>query len=556
MAEATLLASNDKVCVIGLDGGTFDVLDKWVEAGEMPHLAGLMQRGARANLMSTVPTLTVPAWTSMTTGVNPGRHGAYDFVKWPADGGPSRFVRSWDVTVPRFWDLAGDGGRRVGAFHVPVTYPVWPVNGFMMSGILTPRPSPEMIYPHDLFRSLPRAELRWHLLRDLRPDRLHIAWQKVRQIQRAQRVLRRLLNKYEPELFMYVSSEVDHMQHVLWGYCMRDESAADPRIRSVVRRFFRTVDDTIGLLRDHFGDGATYHVVSDHGFGPWLEHPHFARHLVRQGFLKIRPDVFRRTGRVRRLVRKLSVLLKELGLFEPARRLLRTIEGAVGVRLREVTGRGSPLSSAVDWQHTRAFVRSATESGVRLNVLGRERQGTVEPGRQYEEVLRQVTQLLEDLTDPETGERLMERVVRPEEIHHGPYMGDGPDLFVVFREDVGRVREAPHRPVSSTVDLFTGHHRRAGVLVAAGPGIKAGPYQAADILDVAPMVLHSAGLAVPRYMEGQVLAPMFEPGYLEDHPVRYSDAPLEPEKPRSAKPGAAEGDDKDLRRRLRDLGYV
>src|SRR5690349_23169584 len=60
--------------VIGLDGATLDLIHPWVAAGELPALGALLASGAWGKLRSTVPAATFPAWTSLVTGVNPGRH--------------------------------------------------------------------------------------------------------------------------------------------------------------------------------------------------------------------------------------------------------------------------------------------------------------------------------------------------------------------------------------------------------------------------------------------------------------------------------------------------
>jgi len=73
----------NKVLMIGLDGATFTLLDPLVEQGVMPFLGAVLNRGVRANLMSTRHPLTPPAWTSMITGRSPTSHGIYDFCGPP-----------------------------------------------------------------------------------------------------------------------------------------------------------------------------------------------------------------------------------------------------------------------------------------------------------------------------------------------------------------------------------------------------------------------------------------------------------------------------------------
>src|SRR5579883_3005842 len=102
--------------VIGLDGATLDLVGPWVAAGVLPHLGALMARGAWARLRSTLPPATFPAWTSLVTGTNPGRHGVLDF------------------TERALWNYLAAAGRRVAVITVPATYPPEPIDGVMVSG--------------------------------------------------------------------------------------------------------------------------------------------------------------------------------------------------------------------------------------------------------------------------------------------------------------------------------------------------------------------------------------------------------------------------------------
>jgi predicted AlkP superfamily phosphohydrolase/phosphomutase len=64
-----------RLLIISLDGATFDLIDPGSTQGKLPHITALMKRGLRADLESTIPPATFPAWSSFMTGKNPGRHG-------------------------------------------------------------------------------------------------------------------------------------------------------------------------------------------------------------------------------------------------------------------------------------------------------------------------------------------------------------------------------------------------------------------------------------------------------------------------------------------------
>src|SRR4029453_14116658 len=127
-----------RLLVIGLDGATFDLVAPWAAAGELPALARLMAAGSGGARRSTLPPATFPAWTSLVTGVNPGRHGVLDFVERVPGTFRVRFVNGSGRRTPALWTRLSGAGRRVAVLSVPATYPPEPVNGVMVSGFDSP----------------------------------------------------------------------------------------------------------------------------------------------------------------------------------------------------------------------------------------------------------------------------------------------------------------------------------------------------------------------------------------------------------------------------------
>ncbi|MGH2698278.1 MAG: alkaline phosphatase family protein, partial [Actinomycetota bacterium] len=124
--------------VIGLDGVAWRVLEPLIDNGQMPRLASLREQGAWGVLASTVPTYTPPAWTSAITGVNPGRHGIYGFIEGHAQYERRELVHSGRIESPTIWEMARAQGLRAGIYNVPLTYPPQALDGWMVSGMMTP----------------------------------------------------------------------------------------------------------------------------------------------------------------------------------------------------------------------------------------------------------------------------------------------------------------------------------------------------------------------------------------------------------------------------------
>lgn len=147
-----------RVVVIGIDGASWDYVLPLIQAGELPSLARMRREGASGRLRSVECHFTPPGWTTMFTGVLPERNGIYSFGNWDPQRRTFVKVNSNDVVAPEVWDVASRAGRTVAVVGVPVTYPPHPVNGVMVSGIMTPkthiaplalRHAPERIQPPD-----------------------------------------------------------------------------------------------------------------------------------------------------------------------------------------------------------------------------------------------------------------------------------------------------------------------------------------------------------------------------------------------------------------------
>jgi len=136
-----------KVLIIGLDGVTWDVLDDAVLSQHMPQLYHLKQSGTQGVLESTVPAVTPAAWTTCTSGCQPFRHGLVNFHQYAFSDNSYYYTHSGVVKVPGLWHYLGDQGYHVASINVPMTFPVYPVNGFMISGLGCPGPKSEFVHP-------------------------------------------------------------------------------------------------------------------------------------------------------------------------------------------------------------------------------------------------------------------------------------------------------------------------------------------------------------------------------------------------------------------------
>ena len=531
-----------ELTVVGLDAATFDVIEPLIAAGDLPNLARLLERGAHGRLRSTTHPLTPLAWTTMVTGVNAGRHGIWDFSERDESGYRLRLVNGSDNRAPALWSRLFAAGRRVGVVNVPFTWPAPEVEGFVIAGMDAWAREDGMTTPRELIAEL-QAQFGKLLVDHSFPldDRGRFDLAQVRAVcdQRVA-IVDSLLDRYDPGLLFVVFMAADHVHHVGWPEW--EERGRDSSVAEV----YRILDRSLGELLGRVGDGNVL-VVSDHGGGALRGVVNLNAWLAQEGFLAY--------GEPRGST--------QYRLFELRRRLPQGLRDRARQRLPGLRERAHRATAPeiVDWARTRAFSYGVFGNIV-VNLRGRERDGIVEPGAEYEQVRDEIAARLLELRAPD-GEPVVAAVHRREDLYAGPELGKIPDLIVEFRDYAwlgkgnltGRTPTiwdtiAPRAHPGAT---YAGSHRPDGIFVLAGPAARAGVELSAGIADVAPTVLYLLGEPIPGELEGRLLAEAIEPGLLDGRPPEYAEpVELEVDAPRPYDAeGAAEVED-----RLRSLGYL
>lgn len=491
-----------RVLVLGLDGGTFDLLDPWTAQGELPFLGSLLSKGMSARLESVYPAKTIPAWYSLATGLDPGALGVFGFAE--PDGGPgrSRIVQTFRP-AEALWDTLSRHGRRVGIVNFPLRSS-YPVNGVMLPGMLTERPR---THPEGLRERL-ETELGEPLGMELPPfrDAERGPWMReaTRLVeQRAE--IGELICRDTPLDFLFVLfRETDRVQHQLWS----ELASGAPRCKPDLREFWRTVDHACERLDTAFrakGGPVLTLVVSDHGHGPVHAAFFTNQWLARNGFLRFRTAL---TTGIRRRVT--SAVLQGADRWKPVRPLLRaTVDRLSGSRPGAAVGRlfageGSfeSMADRIDWASTVAFSHPVPE-GIYLN--RRNPKLTPERGER----------ILDDLrTRLASFPHARIESFRPEELYAGRNLASAPDLLlrVDGLETELRMDFAYPEPFLRRRPAYfygSGVHRMDGILIATGEGVIPGRRAPSlSLLDVAPTVLAAMGVRAAPVGSGRSFVPL------------------------------------------------
>ena len=498
-----------RVLVIGLDGGSFGVIDPLLAEGVLPNLAALMGRGSSATLETIFPVVSPPAWTSATTGVNPGRHNIFDFFHLSRTGPNALLTSSLDRRAHPVWRVLNEEGYRTGILNIPMTFPPDKVDGFFVAGFPYGQATSGFTYPPALEEELNRDARALGLPgfpldpfgESIRPGREGALLAHFKATLEAhQTSAKRLMTEEKWDLFWVVFTGTDKVQHFFWKFA--DENHPEYNrtkgalFGKAIREFWIRIDEIVGEMVALAGPDTDVIVMSDHGFGPIYRELRMSRWLQSEGFVE---------------------------------------DGDSGPR----------------WE---AFSPGPFGGLVRVNQKGRDYQGRIAPGAASDSVVSGVRHKLESLVDPATGARIVEKVFARDEIYSGPYVENAPDLlfleaptYFVGRGD-GEQSPAVFGPPSYT---FSGYHRPEGILIAAGPHFPArGERSRLSILDVTPTLYWLFGVDQPVDLDGSVPPDLVGGDALAKRPVVVSEREV------TIPPWEADRDADAIREQLETLGYV
>ncbi|MBI2977118.1 MAG: alkaline phosphatase family protein [Chloroflexi bacterium] len=559
-------SSSNRVMVIALDGATWNLARPWMQAGHMPNLARLVAQGASADMLAELPPSSVPNWPAFMTGKNAGKHGCVWWLKRDAAGRLDRVpLDSRSVQGDTIWSLLSALGKKVIVQNVPVTYPVEPVNGVVVSGLLTPRAAADFVYPPDLKAKIDDEVGGYQIY----PEGGYAKGREqafldalIANINQHARAADYLLRTQSWDFFILVLGPTDEGAHKYWHYLDPAHHMHNPaeaaKFGDSIQEMYAAADEAIGKLTRHAAESDTVIVMSDHGFGPVERFFLPNNWLMARGLLRLKP------GGITPLKRLLfNAGFTPRNIYPLGKQALSLLRGSKNLRQRLDPARQgqSPLrkiflsDADIDWAHTQAYASGFLFSQIYINLRGRDPEGIVS-GSEYETLREQLIAGLLAVINPATGQPHYARIYRREELYSGPLLDTMPDLIghpADFRT-VDSGMDFRSNKLFETDSALSGTHRIEGLFTITGPGVRRGEQiSPIRIYDLAPTILYRLGVPVPDDMDGKVAAPAFEPDELAAYPVQIA-----PARNTRASEGSvfSDEDEATIKDRLRDLGYI
>jgi len=459
-----------KLVLIGIDGATWKTLGPLISSGELQNFRTLISQGTISVLRSTIPAESPPAWTSMFTGVNPGKHGIVDFLL--REEGKFVPCMSRYRMSETIWQLLSQAGRKCIIINDPVTFPPEPVNGIMTTGLMTPPGSTNWIFPKSRMDEVDTIARGYEC--DIPPD-FGTIFSKDREA--ALNVVNRLASKVfrvgtyaafnlEWDVLAVIFTVTDRLQHFAWNEGYR------------ISELYKRLDNMLGeFIQSAEEASADLIVVSDHGFGPCH------KFVSLNGFLE-------EAGLTVRTESTLSKMLAELGFTRG--------------KMRKIMGAWPSTFTALPTFFQDMIRRAVPESKENIRELDTSKSAAFAktPGGIFlrDDHMRDiVVKKLMELTDQTTGMPMIEKIMNRDEVLQGPYSYRAPDLFLEPSPGYGFSLDK-----ADVERGFTGVHRPEGIFIHYRPNGDA--QRLRDNLvrpwDVAATVLNILGVSVPSHFDG------------------------------------------------------
>lgn len=525
------MTNSAKIVFIGIDAADKDLIQGWAQAGDLPTFQSLLGRSAWGLTHNPVGLYVGAIWPSFATSLSPARHGCYCYSQLHAGAYQTQQYSVFDLHGQMFWETLSQADRRVAVIDVPRTPPTQPLNGIQIVDWGTHDPDlPDKLYtwPEALAAEIEATYGRdpigyCNAINRTAAGIQHFRDDLITRAHKKQELSVDILQRDQWDLFMTVFAESHCVGHQCWHLHDASHPKHDPQLAQTVgdpiKDVYMAIDRELGLLLAQIGPETTVIVLASHGMGA-----HYDGTFLLDDIL-CRLEGIEAPAMRQQMAKLLNSRWDQAPLLKgPMQFLKRYVWQPLRNRLwkSDKPLRVAMAEPAISRRKCFTLPNNDVYGAIRINLVGREPQGKVQPGAEYDDFCATLTHDLLDLVNVETGQPLVRRVVHTAEQFQGEYLDELPDLMVEWN------RDAPIRKVSSPKigilektfpGVRTGDHKPEGLFFAFGPHIQPGHVDPVSVMDFAPTIAAMLDVPLPG-VDGQPIVAI-----LPQHEAKITTSP-------------------------------
>ncbi len=337
--------------------------------------------------------------------------------------------------------------------------------------------APDLVKKIGVYRTIGWAESMDKSLQELRTDEASFLYDADKAFEDREKIILESMKGDDWDLFVAAIETTDRVSHMFFRlidpkHPMYDKDLA-ARYGDAIEKVYRRADALVGKIQEKLPKNTTFMVMSDHGFHTFRRGVNLNTWLVQHGYMVFDGQESPKKG------------------------------------LDDLFGRGQ-FWEGVDWSRTRAYAVGLGQ--IYFNLKGRESQGIVSPGAEYDALQKEIGDALVKELDPDDKAQIFRSVYKRDDIYQGEYLRNAPDLQVGFndgyrvgwQDTMGGVQRTF---VENNNRKWSGDHCATATEISGGVFFSSRKVanQTPHIMDLAPTILERLGVPIPRDYDGKPL---------------------------------------------------
>jgi predicted AlkP superfamily phosphohydrolase/phosphomutase len=502
----------NKVILIGIDGATPQLVNTWVKDGLLPTFKHIKHQGCSGHLASTIPPFSAPAWTSIVTGCNPGKHGIYGFESTGTL--TPHLITSKYRKAPAIWNYLTHIGVNNIIVNVPGSYPPDNIKGVMITGLLTPSFDSEFTYPQSIKQRLNKEDLGDYELE-------HFWLEDFSRSRMKKRAPEKLLTLINDQMQSRATVALNLMQSMPWDFAMivfRGTDTAQHFLfhrKDLLLQCYQKVDTLINQIINRYPD-ASIVIVSDHGFEPIKKVLYPDNVLYNSGYLTPIWDPLKNYSSLLLAILN-QILQKFLGIL-PSSFLRKS------PKLKQLLLSRATKENLIDFSKTKAF-STADGRGLQICFKTKYEKGIVLE-KESHQIQEDLKKLFQSLKDPHTAQPLIKQVYSSDEVY-GHDAHEPPDIILApkqgitasewirYPQNIKELLQTQPRalPIVNYQDVAgrSGDHAEYGIFYATGKNVKTNHIvESISVEDILPLIFSLLNKTPPPSITGKIPYEIFD----------------------------------------------